>query len=170
MRQPQKAAAGRLVRPHEGPGREPAPRFARQMPRGPAAARLRSEAAQKAALRNSPTEKAPTFPKKGWAVPSFAVKAWREAKPHHTRVYIRKNYRRAAFCFATRPLYYVSAAAQPIRPAPLLMAMNSGAKTRETTVISLIRMLMDGPEVSLNGSPTVSPTTAALWLSLPLPP
>ena len=29
---------------------------------------------------------------------------------------------------------------------------------------------MDGPEVSLNGSPTVSPTTAALWQSLPLPP
>ena len=30
-------------------------------------------------------------------------------------------------------------------------------------VISLIRMLIDGPDVSLNGSPTVSPTTAALW-------
>ena len=29
---------------------------------------------------------------------------------------------------------------------------------------------MDGPEVSLNGSPTVSPTTAALWGSDPLPP
>jgi len=28
--------------------------------------------------------------------------------------------------------------------------------------ISLIRMLRDGPEVSLRGSPTVSPTTAAL--------
>ncbi len=59
---------------------------------------------------------------------------------------------------------------QPISPAPLLMAMNNGANTKETTVISLMRMLMDGPEVSLNGSPTVSPTTAALWLSLPLPP
>ena len=32
----------------------------------------------------------------------------------------------------------------------------------ETTVISLIRMLIEGPDVSLNGSPTVSPTTAAL--------
>ena len=31
-------------------------------------------------------------------------------------------------------------------------------------------MLSDGPEVSLNGSPTVSPTTAALWASEPLPP
>ena len=40
-------------------------------------------------------------------------------------------------------------------------ARNNGAKTSEMTVISLIRMLMDGPEVSLNGSPTVSPTTAA---------
>ena len=37
-------------------------------------------------------------------------------------------------------------------------------------VISLIRMLIDGPEVSLKGSPTVSPTTAALWASEPLPP
>ena len=33
-----KAAAGRLVRTHEGPGRELAPGCARQMPRGPAAA------------------------------------------------------------------------------------------------------------------------------------
>ena len=39
---------------------------------------------------------------------------------------------------------------------------NSGANTTDTMVISLIRMLIDGPEVSLNGSPTVSPTTAAL--------
>ena len=29
---------------------------------------------------------------------------------------------------------------------------------------------MDGPVVSLNGSPTVSPTTAALWQSDPFPP
>ena len=27
-------------------------------------------------------------------------------------------------------------------------------------------MLMDGPDVSLSGSPTVSPVTAALWASL----
>lgn len=39
---------------------------------------------------------------------------------------------------------------------------NNGANTRDTIVISLIRILIDGPEVSLNGSPTVSPTTAAL--------
>ena len=47
---------------------------------------------------------------------------------------------------------------------------NSGANTSETTVISLIKMFSDGPEVSLKGSPTVSPTTAALCCSEPLPP
>jgi hypothetical protein len=36
--------------------------------------------------------------------------------------------------------------------------------------MSLIRMFMDGPVVSLNGSPTVSPTTAARCVSDPLPP
>lgn len=43
------------------------------------------------------------------------------------------------------------------RPEP-----NSGANTTETIVISLIRILIEGPDVSLNGSPTVSPTTVAL--------
>jgi len=43
------------------------------------------------------------------------------------------------------------------------------AKTIETIEISLIRILSDGPEVSLKGSPTVSPTTVALWSSDPLP-
>jgi|GEM_PF-5888485 len=36
--------------------------------------------------------------------------------------------------------------------------------------INLIKILSDGPDVSLNGSPTVSPTTAALCASDPLPP
>jgi len=36
------------------------------------------------------------------------------------------------------------------------------AKIRLTMVMSLIRMLIEGPEVSLKGSPTVSPTTAAV--------
>ncbi len=44
------------------------------------------------------------------------------------------------------------------------------ANTMETMERSFIRMLIAGPEVSLNGSPTVSPTTAALWFSDPLPP
>ena len=39
---------------------------------------------------------------------------------------------------------------------------NIGAITNETIDISLINILMEGPEVSLKGSPTVSPTTAAL--------
>ena len=37
----------------------------------------------------------------------------------------------------------------------------SGAMTSDTTDISLMRMFIAGPDVSLNGSPTVSPTTAA---------
>ena len=44
------------------------------------------------------------------------------------------------------------------------------AKTTDTTETSLMRMFSDGPDVSLNGSPTVSPTTPALWASEPLPP
>ena len=38
---------------------------------------------------------------------------------------------------------------------------NSGAKTNATIDMSLIKMFSAGPEVSLKGSPTVSPTTAA---------
>ena len=37
------------------------------------------------------------------------------------------------------------------------------AITMLTIDMSLIRMLSDGPEVSLNGSPTVSPAIVALW-------
>lgn len=44
------------------------------------------------------------------------------------------------------------------------------ANTMETMLSSLMRMLIAGPEVSLKGSPTVSPTTPALWQSEPLPP
>ena len=49
-------------------------------------------------------------------------------------------------------------------------ATNNGANTTATIVISLINILIEGPEVSLKGSPTVSPTTAALWASEPFPP
>ena len=45
-------------------------------------------------------------------------------------------------------------------PRPALQA-SSGAITSETIAITLMRMFMLGPEVSLNGSPTVSPTTVA---------
>ena len=37
-----------------------------------------------------------------------------------------------------------------------------GAKTTERMAMSFIRMLSAGPDVSLSGSPTVSPVTAAL--------
>lgn len=45
-----------------------------------------------------------------------------------------------------------------------------GANTSDSTAMSLIRMLSDGPEVSLSGSPMVSPITAALCGSEPLGP
>jgi len=35
-------------------------------------------------------------------------------------------------------------------------------KTRDVIAINLIRIFIDGPLVSFNGSPTVSPITAAL--------
>jgi len=37
-------------------------------------------------------------------------------------------------------------------------------KTKEIIAINFIKILRAGPEVSFNGSPTVSPTTAALWI------
>jgi len=46
----------------------------------------------------------------------------------------------------------------------------NGAKTSDSTAISLMRMLSDGPDVSFNGSPMVSPITAALCGSDPLGP
>lgn len=50
------------------------------------------------------------------------------------------------------------------------LAAKNGAKTRDSTAMSLIKMFSDGPEVSFKGSPTVSPITAALWASDPLGP
>ena len=46
----------------------------------------------------------------------------------------------------------------------------NGAARMPTRFITLIIGLSAGPAVSLNGSPTVSPTTDALWTSVPLPP
>lgn len=45
-----------------------------------------------------------------------------------------------------------------------------GANTRDSTAMSLMRMLSDGPEVSFSGSPMVSPMTAALCGSDPFGP
>ena len=48
--------------------------------------------------------------------------------------------------------------------------MIAGSTSSDTRFITLISGLSAGPAVSLNGSPTVSPMTAALWASQPLPP
>jgi hypothetical protein len=40
--------------------------------------------------------------------------------------------------------------------------LSNGAMIRAMMLMSLIRMLREGPDVSLKGSPTVSPTTQAL--------
>src|SRR5690606_24779975 len=61
------------------------------------------------------------------------------------------------------------AADQPPINTPPYCTKN-GANTRLRMADSLIRIFSDGPEVSLRGSPTVSPTTAALCSSDPLPP
>src|SRR3989304_1980222 len=47
--------------------------------------------------------------------------------------------------------------------------MNRGASTSVTVLSSFTSTCSDGPAVSLYGSPTVSPTTAALCASVPLP-
>ena len=49
-------------------------------------------------------------------------------------------------------------------------AGSSGTISSATMLMILISGLIAGPAVSLKGSPTVSPVTAALWASLPLPP
>ena len=43
------------------------------------------------------------------------------------------------------------------------------AVTMDTMLMSLMRMFRDGPEVSLKGSPTVSPTTEASCTAVCLP-
>mmetsp|Transcript_21521 Transcript_21521/g.53022 ORF Transcript_21521/g.53022 Transcript_21521/m.53022 type:complete len:238 (+) Transcript_21521:66-779(+) len=59
------------------------------------------------------------------------------------------------------------------RMSPIHPSSRSGfirpTVTRPNTVISLIKMFIEGPDVSLKGSPTVSPATVALCHSDPLP-
>lgn len=43
------------------------------------------------------------------------------------------------------------------------------ANTKEKIALNLMRIFKEGPEVSFRGSPTVSPITAALCSSVPLP-
>lgn len=45
--------------------------------------------------------------------------------------------------------------------------MNELANIKDNIAISFIRMFNAGPDVSFSGSPTVSPTTAALWIYEP---
>ena len=59
-----------------------------------------------------------------------------------------------------------SAVSMPPATMPPYLAMKV-PKTREQMAESLMRMLMAGPEVSLRGSPTVSPVTAAAWVGVP---
>src|SRR3954468_10671806 len=47
---------------------------------------------------------------------------------------------------------------------------STASSSRATMLLILIIGLTAGPAVSLYGSPTVSPVTAALWASEPLPP
>ena len=56
------------------------------------------------------------------------------------------------------------------RNQKMCQATVSPAMTMLTIDINLMRILRLGPDVSLNGSPTVSPTMVALWQSEPLPP
>ncbi len=63
------------------------------------------------------------------------------------------------FTLYTKNLRKVS---QPSECFLLKFYTSKVARIKETTDINFIKMLIEGPEVSLNGSPTVSPTTAAL--------
>ncbi len=56
------------------------------------------------------------------------------------------------------------------RTSSLRRLMIAGSTSSETRFITLISGFSAGPAVSLNGSPTVSPMTAALCASDPLPP
>ena len=56
------------------------------------------------------------------------------------------------------------------RPVLPLYLTTLVAISSETRFMTLISGLMAGPAVSLNGSPTVSPTTVAACASEPLPP
>mmetsp|Transcript_28782 Transcript_28782/g.71748 ORF Transcript_28782/g.71748 Transcript_28782/m.71748 type:complete len:220 (-) Transcript_28782:1806-2465(-) len=72
----------------------------------------------------------------------------------------RMRVRMTKIARGTRPMYQNSKSSWYLA--------NSGATVRETMDINLMRMLRAGPDVSLNGSPTVSPTTQAFCCSLSL--
>jgi hypothetical protein len=68
------------------------------------------------------------------------------------------------------PLYFFVVMFQKILKSRPPCVAKKGANTSDSTAISLIRMLSDGPDVSLSGSPMVSPITAALCGSDPFGP
>ena len=68
----------------------------------------------------------------------------------------------APSAISTRTVVFAS------RPSEMLTI--AGAINSATSYITLIKGLIAGPAVSLNGSPTVSPMTVAACASLPLPP
>jgi len=51
------------------------------------------------------------------------------------------------------------------KPCPLLMLAKKSANTNDRIAINFMTIFNAGPDVSLSGSPTVSPTTAALCTS-----
>jgi hypothetical protein len=65
-----------------------------------------------------------------------------------------------------------SAAPAIVQRAGLLSRrlITAGRISSETRFMTLIKGFSAGPAVSLNGSPTVSPMTAALCVSEPFPP
>ena len=68
------------------------------------------------------------------------------------------------------PHYYIILSSYHHITYNKLHATVNPAITIETMLINFIKILRDGPDVSLKGSPTVSPTTVALCVSLPVPP
>src|SRR5664280_109019 len=77
----------------------------------------------------------------------------------------KKNEKKAALYRTAFSLYLVDNYLPNILKATVTPAI-----TTDTIDINLIRIFIEGPHVSLNGSPTVSPTILALWHSLFLPP
>src|SRR5207237_5433137 len=82
------------------------------------------------------------------------------------RVSFRVNPPRAAACLA-RGL--VGGTGFPPRDHPWIETINGMIKIATMFVILIIGLIA-GPAVSLYGSPTVSPVTAAAWASEPFPP
>lgn len=64
---------------------------------------------------------------------------------------------------------HIAFVSSPRTPANQAVLSKNLANTKETIAESLMRIFNDGPLVSFNGSPTVSPITAALCTSVPLP-